>query len=55
MVISDIVSNLQTIFNGTDDDGETLVNTSSLAAGSYSVRLVSNRGNIFDSKTLVIR
>ena len=25
------------------------------AAGSYTVRLVSNRGNIFDSKTLVIR
>ena len=35
--------------------GETLVNTSSLAAGSYTVRLVSNRGNIFDCRTLVIR
>jgi hypothetical protein len=41
--------------NGSKVTGETLVNTSSLAAGSYTVRLVSNRGNIFDSKTLVIR
>ena len=41
--------------NGSKVTGETLVNTSALAAGSYSVRLVSNRGNIFDSKTLVIR
>ena len=41
--------------NGSKVTGETLVNTSSLAAGSYSVRLVSNRGNIYDSKTLVIR
>ena len=41
--------------NGSKVTGETLVNTSSLAAGSYSVRLVSNRGNIFDSKTLIIQ
>jgi len=41
--------------NGSKVTGETLVNTSSLSAGSYTVRLVSNRGNIFDSKTLVIR
>ena len=41
--------------NGSKVTGETLVNTSSLAAGSYTVRLVSNRGNIFDSKTLIIK
>ena len=41
--------------NGSKVTGEVLCNTSSLAAGSYTVRLVSNRGNIFDSKTLVIR
>ena len=41
--------------SGSKVTGETLVNTSSLAAGSYTVRLISSRGNIFYSKTLVIR
>ena len=41
--------------SGSKVTGETLVNTSSLAAGSYTVRLISSRGNIFDSKTLIIQ
>ena len=41
--------------HGSKVTGETLVNTSSLSAGSYTVRLVSNRGNIYDSKTLTIQ
>ena len=41
--------------NGSKVTGETLVNTSSLAAGSYTVRLVTSNGKVHDSKTLVVR
>ena len=41
--------------NGSKVTGETLVNTSSLAASSYTVRLVSSTGKVHDSKTLVVR
>jgi hypothetical protein len=41
--------------NGSKVTGETLVNTSSLAAGSYTVRLVSNTGKVYSSKILVIQ
>ena len=41
--------------NGSKVTGETLVNTSSLASGSYTVRLVSSNGKVHDSKTLVVR
>ena len=34
--------------------GNVVINTSSLAAGGYTVRMLSSKGNIFDSKTLVI-
>ena len=40
--------------NGSKVTGEVLCNTSSLAAGSYSVRLVSSKGKVYDSKTLII-
>ena len=41
--------------NGSKVTGEAVVNTSSLAAGSYTVRLISSGNNIYDNKTLVIR
>ena len=41
--------------NGSKVTGEAVVNTSSLAAGSYTVRLISSGGNIYDNKTLMIR
>ena len=41
--------------NGSKVTGETLVNTSSMAAGSYTVRLVTSNGKVHDSKTLVVR
>ena len=41
--------------NGSKITGEAIVNTSSLAAGSYTVRLVSSNGKVHDSKTLVVR
>ena len=41
--------------NGSKITGETVVNTSSIAAGSYTVRLISSGNNIYDNKTLVIR
>ena len=41
--------------NGSKVTGELLVNTSSLAAGSYTVRLVSSTGKVHDSRTLVVR
>ncbi len=41
--------------NGSKVIGETLVNTSSMAAGSYTVRLVSSTGKVHDSRTLVVR
>ena len=41
--------------NGSKVIGEAIVNTSSLAAGSYTVRLVSSNGKVHDSKTLVVR
>ena len=41
--------------NGSKVTGETLVNTSSLTAGSYTVRLVSSNGKVHDSRTLVVR
>ena len=41
--------------NGSKVTGEAIVNTSSLAAGSYTVRLVSSNGKVHDSKTLVVR
>ncbi|MBO7623702.1 MAG: T9SS type A sorting domain-containing protein, partial [Bacteroidales bacterium] len=41
--------------NGSKIIGEAIVNTSSLAAGSYTVRLVSSNGKVHDSKTLVVR
>ena len=41
--------------NGSKVTGEAIVNTSYLAAGSYTVRLVSSNGKVHDSKTLVVR
>ena len=41
--------------NGSKVTGETLVNTSSMAAGSYTVRLVTSNGKVHDSRTLVVR
>ena len=41
--------------NGSKVTGEDIVNTSYLAAGSYTVRLVSSNGKVHDSKTLVVR
>ena len=41
--------------NGSKITGEAIVNTSSLAAGSYTMRLVSSNGKVHDSKTLVVR
>ena len=41
--------------NGSKVTGEAVVNTSSLAAGSYTVRLVSSNGKVHDSRTLVVR
>ena len=35
--------------------GNVVINTSSMAAGSYTVRLISSGNNIYDNKTLVIR
>ena len=32
-----------------------VVNTSSLAAGSYTVRLVSSNGKVHDSRTLILQ
>ena len=40
---------------GSKVTGKAFVNTSSLAAGSYTVKLISSGGNIYDNKTLVIR
>ena len=40
---------------GSKVTGELLVNTSSLAAGSYTVRLFSSGGNIYDNRTLIIK
>ena len=41
--------------NGSKVTGEAVVNTSSLAASSYTVRLISSNGKVHDSKTLVVR
>ena len=41
--------------NGSKVTGEAVVNTSSLAAGSYTVRLVSSNGKVHDSKTLILQ
>ena len=41
--------------NNSKVTGEAVVNTSSLAAGSYTVRLVSSNGRVHDRKTLVVR
>ena len=41
--------------NGNKVTGETLVNTSSWPAGSYTVRLISSKGKENDSKVLVIK
>ena len=41
--------------NGSKVTGEAVVNTSSMAAGSYTVRLVSSNGKVHDSRTLVVR
>ena len=41
--------------NGSKVTGEVLCNTSSLAAGGYTIKLISSKGNIFDSKTLIIQ
>ena len=41
--------------NGSKVTGEAVVNTSSLAAGSYTVKLISSGGNIYDNKTLIIK
>ena len=41
--------------NGSKVTGEAVVNTSSLAAGTYTVRLVSSNSKVHDSKTLVVR
>ena len=35
--------------------GNVVINTSSMATGGYTVRMVSSKGNIFDSKTLIIQ
>ena len=41
--------------NNSKVTGEAVVNTSSLAASSYTVRLISSNGKVHDSKTLVVR